>query len=152
MEYSSPCDPSPCGIHAKCEENNGVGSCTCIESYFGNPFEGCRPECVINSDCAPMLACIQNKCKDPCPGVCAQNAICQVVNHLPSCYCPPGKTGNAYVNCVEKVEGMFYNFEPLFLGLLNVLTFSLLRSSVEYRLRETHPVYSFAVWTKQSMS
>lgn len=72
---------------------------------MGNPYEGCRPECVINSDCAPMLACIQNKCKNPCPGVCAPNAICQVVNHLPSCHCPPGLAGNAYQYCVTKVEG-----------------------------------------------
>lgn len=55
-----------------------------------------------------MLACVQNKCKDPCPGVCAPNAMCQVVNHLPSCNCPPGLTGNAYVNCIEKEEGIFY--------------------------------------------
>lgn len=54
-----------------------------------------------------MLACIQYKCRDPCPGICAPNGICQVVNHLPSCYCPPGLTGNAYVNCIEKLEGMF---------------------------------------------
>lgn len=115
IEYSSPCDPSPCGINAECSERNGAGSCRCVESYVGNPYEGCRPECVINSDCASMLACIQNKCKDPCPGICAPNGICQVVNHLPSCYCPPGLTGNAYTYCVEKVEGVYsvvhYNFK-----------------------------------------
>lgn len=108
IEYSSPCEPSPCGLNAECTERNGAGACKCIDTYVGNPYEGCRPECVINTDCPPMLACIQNKCKDPCPGICAPNGICQVVNHLPSCYCPPGLTGNAYVNCIEKVEGMYH--------------------------------------------
>lgn len=107
IEYSSPCDPSPCGINAECLERNGAGACRCEKSFVGNPYEGCRPECIVNSDCPPMLACMQNKCKNPCPGICAPNGICQVVNHLPSCYCPPGLTGNAYVNCIDKDEGMF---------------------------------------------
>lgn len=107
IDYSSPCEPSPCGLNAICTERNNAGSCKCVDSFIGNPYEGCRPECVINSDCSPMQACVQNKCKDPCPGVCASNAICQVVNHIPSCYCPPGLTGNAYTYCVEKVEGMY---------------------------------------------
>lgn len=110
VSYSSPCEPSPCGLNAECTERNGAGACKCIESYIGNPYEGCRPECVINTDCPPMQACVQNRCKDPCPGVCASNAICQVVNHLPSCYCPPGFTGNAYSYCIEKVEGKILIF------------------------------------------
>ncbi|CAK1581918.1 unnamed protein product, partial [Parnassius mnemosyne] len=104
IEYSSPCDPSPCGLNAICTERNGAGSCKCVDSYVGNPYEGCRPECVINSDCPPTLACVQNKCKDPCPGICALNGICQVINHLPSCYCPPGLTGDAYSYCKENEE------------------------------------------------
>lgn len=39
-------------------------------------YEGCRPECVLSSDCPSDKACIRNKCKDPCPGVCGLNAEC----------------------------------------------------------------------------
>lgn len=42
---------------------------------------------------------MQNKCKDPCPGTCGQNAQCDVVNHIPMCSCPSGFTGNAFVTC-----------------------------------------------------
>lgn len=43
---------------------------------------------------------MQNKCKDPCPGTCGSNAICEVYNHIPMCRCPEGMHGNAFVNCV----------------------------------------------------
>lgn len=98
-EPISPCTPSPCGANAICKEQNGAGSCTCIEDHFGNPYEGCRPECVLNSDCASNRACIRNKCQDPCPGTCGQNADCQVVNHLPSCTCWTGYEGDPFRYC-----------------------------------------------------
>lgn len=95
----NPCTPSPCGANAVCKERNGAGSCACLPDYLGNPYEGCRPECVMNSDCGSNLACINNKCKDPCPGTCGQNADCQVVNHLPSCTCRSGYTGDPFKYC-----------------------------------------------------
>ena len=98
-EPLAPCTPSPCGANAVCREQNGAGSCTCLPEYFGNPYEGCRPECVINSDCASNRACLRNKCQDPCPGTCGQNADCQVINHLPSCNCRPGYTGDPFRYC-----------------------------------------------------
>jgi hypothetical protein len=98
-EHLSPCSPSPCGANAQCREQNGAGACTCLQDYIGNPYEGCRPECVLNSDCPYNKACIKNKCQDPCPGTCGQNAICQVVNHLPSCTCNPGYTGDPFRYC-----------------------------------------------------
>jgi hypothetical protein len=99
MERPTPCMPSPCGSNAVCRELNGAGSCTCLPDYLGNPYEGCRPECVLNTDCASNRACIRNKCQDPCPGTCGQNANCQVVNHLPSCTCQPGFTGDPFRFC-----------------------------------------------------
>lgn len=99
VENINPCFPSPCGANAICREQNNAGSCTCIADYIGNPYEGCRPECVLNSDCPSNKACISNKCKDPCPGTCGQNAECQVVNHLPSCTCIPGYTGDPFRYC-----------------------------------------------------
>lgn len=96
-----PCDPSPCGMNAICKERNGVGSCTCLPDYTGDPYEGCRPECVQNSDCIPTKACINNKCKDPCFGACGLNAQCHVYNHQPSCSCLSGYTGDPLKSCHE---------------------------------------------------
>lgn len=98
-EQSTPCSPSPCGSNAFCREQNGAGACQCLPEYEGNPYEGCRPECVLNSDCQSNRACIRNKCADPCPGSCGQNAVCQVINHLPSCTCNYGYTGDPYHTC-----------------------------------------------------
>lgn len=99
QEVPRPCEPSPCGANAICREQNGAGSCTCLSDYIGNPYEGCRPECVLNSDCASNRACIRNKCVDPCPGTCGQNADCHVVNHLPQCSCRSGYTGDPFRYC-----------------------------------------------------
>lgn len=99
QERPTPCIPSPCGSNAICREQNGAGSCACLPDYIGNPYEGCRPECVLNSDCPSNRACVRNKCQDPCPGTCGQNANCQVVNHLPSCTCITGYTGDPFRFC-----------------------------------------------------
>ena len=101
---SRPCEPSPCGANAECRERKGAGSCTCLPEYFGDPYVGCRPECVMNNDCPRNRACMNNKCKDPCPGTCGSNAECSVVNHGPSCTCIPGYEGNPFTACSPKVE------------------------------------------------
>lgn len=95
----SPCTPSPCGANAICKEQSGVGSCICLSDYIGNPYEGCRPECVMNSDCPANRACIRSKCQDPCPGACGQNSLCQVINHAPTCICIQGYTGDPFRFC-----------------------------------------------------
>lgn len=102
VEISTPCSPNPCGSNANCQEQNGAGSCQCQPNYYGNPYEGCRPECILNSDCSSNKACSNNKCIDPCPGTCAQNAECQVINHLPSCVCFADFTGDPYRFCSIK--------------------------------------------------
>lgn len=101
---TSPCTPSPCGPNAICKEQNGVGSCTCLPEFIGNPYEGCRPECVINSDCPSNLGCIRSKCQNPCPGTCGPNSNCQVINHLPTCTCVPGFTGDPFRYCQQIEE------------------------------------------------
>lgn len=100
-----PCNPSPCGSNAQCFK----GQCTCLPEFQGDPYSGCRPECVMSSDCDRTKACIGNKCKDPCPGVCASTAICSVVNHIPMCSCPERMTGNAFIEC-HPVLGNYVNF------------------------------------------
>lgn len=99
VEHLNPCNPSPCGANALCKEKNGAGSCTCLPEYFGDPYTGCRPECVTNTDCSRDKACVNNKCRDPCPGICGINAECRVNNHAPSCICLPGYTGNPTSAC-----------------------------------------------------
>lgn len=98
-----PCNPSPCGPNAQCD--NGI--CTCLAEYQGDPYVGCRPECVLNNDCSRNLACINNKCRDPCPGTCGQNALCTTINHIPTCTCLEGYQGNAFVLCT-KIPGKYF--------------------------------------------
>lgn len=90
------CNPSPCGPNTDCNE----GKCTCLLEYKGDPYEGCRPECVLNTDCPLDKACLRNKCVDPCVGTCGQNALCNIYNHIPMCTCPIGMTGNAFLSCL----------------------------------------------------
>lgn len=99
-----PCTPNPCGVNAVCREQNGAGSCSCLPEYFGDPYVGCRPECVMNSDCPRTRSCINSKCVDPCPGTCGSNAECYVVNHAPSCTCIAGYIGNPFTACTPEPE------------------------------------------------
>ena len=94
-----PCNPSPCGINALCSERNDAASCTCIRDYTGNPYIECKPECVVNAECPRHLACVNQHCVDPCPGVCGAHATCSVQNHYPLCRCDPGYEGDAFVSC-----------------------------------------------------
>lgn len=94
-EYVDRCQPSPCGANAQC--NDGV--CSCLPEFHGDPYSGCRPECVLNSDCSRDKACLRSKCLNPCPGTCGENAICDVINHIPMCRCPDGTAGSAFIRC-----------------------------------------------------
>lgn len=103
-EPYDPCLLSPCGKNAICTAVDGIAKCTCIPPFVGNPYmDGCEAECIINQDCESHLACFNQHCRDPCPGVCGANAHCEVVNHLPMCSCLPGYTGDPFRACkVEK--------------------------------------------------
>lgn len=105
----NPCSPSPCGPNALC--NNGI--CTCIVDYQGDPYIGCKPECILSSECPRDKACIRLKCVDPCPGTCGQNAECAVINHIPTCTCISGYSGNAFILCTKipgtKSQTLTYN-------------------------------------------
>lgn len=95
-----PCSPNPCGNNAICTVNNGLVRCTCIPPYIGNPYVGgCKPECIINADCSSHLACLNQHCRDPCPGVCGANAQCDVANHIPVCSCLKGYSGDPFQGC-----------------------------------------------------
>ena len=94
-----PCNPSPCGINAVCREVGQSASCTCIRDYTGNPYIECKPECVVNAECPRHLACVNQHCVGPCPGVCGHHATCSVTNHVPQCRCDPGYQGDAFTAC-----------------------------------------------------
>lgn len=109
-EHLSPCNPSPCGPNSECLERNGAGACHCFAGYFGNPYEACRPECILNSDCPMTKACQQQKCRDPCPGACGVGADCIVINHLPTCNCLLGYTGDPYRSCSKPKERKRFHY------------------------------------------
>lgn len=96
--YSNPCEPTPCGPNSHCHEVNGHAVCSCQVDYIGIPPQ-CRPECVVSSECPQDKACIKQKCTDPCPNTCGENAFCKVVNHNPICSCTRGFTGDPFVRC-----------------------------------------------------
>lgn len=98
-EEINPCTKSPCGPNAKCTERNNAAACTCLQGYFGDPYLGCRPECVTNNDCDIDKSCSNNKCVDPCQGACGINALCSVSHHTPICHCIEGYEGNPMVSC-----------------------------------------------------
>jgi len=95
---TNPCIPSPCGPNSQCLVKRDVPSCSCLPEFVGPP-PNCRPECISNSECANHLACINQKCKNPCSGSCASNAECHVISHTPHCSCPVGFTGDPNILC-----------------------------------------------------
>lgn len=97
-EPTNPCVPSPCGLNAQCQVRNQLPSCTCLPNFNGSP-PNCRPECASNSECPSHLACINQKCKDPCPGACGTYALCHVISHTPMCTCQDGYVGNPMIQC-----------------------------------------------------
>lgn len=85
-------------------------ACSCLPNYIGIP-PNCRPECTINPECPAHLACIQQKCRDPCVGLCGVNAQCSVVNHHAICTCVADYFGNAFSVCEPVLKGKStYNF------------------------------------------
>ena len=111
-----PCNPSPCGANSQCHEIYGQAVCSCLSNYVDSP-PSCRPECVVNSECSPKKACINQKCTDPCPGVCGLNARCEVINHSPICSCLERHIGDPFTRCslIEKpgIKEILYEFKTL---------------------------------------
>lgn len=94
------CNPSPCGPFSRCEQTNGRVSCTCLPNYRSSP-PFCMPplnECTTSESCATNLACVNQRCIDPCPNSCGRGAVCNVVNRSPICTCPTG-FGDPLIMC-----------------------------------------------------
>lgn len=101
-EPINPCVPSPCGPNSVCRVNNNRAICSCLPNYIGRA-PNCRPECTIDSDCPTNLACVCDKCKDPCIGTCGPNAQCTVLYHRPHCSCLNGFTGDPFGGCQRDI-------------------------------------------------
>ena len=105
-EIVDPCNE--CGLNTQCKrQSNGKVRCECLPHYFGDPRVECQPECVVSSDCSKNMACVQQKCSDPCIGTCGIKAECQVVNHEAVCFCPQEYTGSPFVSCKRIIESEF---------------------------------------------
>lgn len=102
VQDENPCIPSPCGQYSICNVQHSRPVCSCLPNYLGRP-PNCRPECVVNSDCAMNLACVNERCKDPCPGSCGPNAECRVASHAPYCQCLNGYSGDPFIGCIKVV-------------------------------------------------
>ncbi|CAL8079227.1 unnamed protein product [Orchesella dallaii] len=100
FKCKNPC-ANACGTLANCEIRNHRAVCSCPKDYLGDPYTRCYPECTTHSECAPHLACIGLKCKDPCVGACGVGAECRVdkYNHKAICSCPKGFTGHPFTEC-----------------------------------------------------
>lgn len=95
---ANPCLRNPCGPYSNCRVVGQTSACSCLPNYIGRPPQ-CRPECTIDSECPANLACINERCKDPCVGSCGLSTVCTVVNHSPVCTCQYLFTGDPFSGC-----------------------------------------------------
>ena len=73
-------------------------------------FTAARPECTTDPECPLHLACIQEKCQNPCSRFsCGENAECSVRNHRATCTCRTGYEGDPYTICIERKTVWFEN-------------------------------------------
>lgn len=105
-------------------------ACSCIQGYVSSP-PNCRPECTINSECSGNQACINQKCRDPCPGSCGINAKCAVVNHNAVCSCNPGYTGDPFKGC-SIYQGRIFFITFTKITNMNILYFVLADCNTHY--------------------
>lgn len=97
-ETGNPCVPAPCGPNSKCVDIRGSPACSCLPDYLGRP-PNCRPECMTSPDCPANLACVNQRCANPCIGACGIHSQCTVIKHNPNCQCEPGYTGDPFSGC-----------------------------------------------------
>lgn len=147
MEPIYPCTPSPCGPNSQCKELNNQAVCSCLPTFIGSP-PMCRPECTTSAECPTNLACVNKKCKDPCPGVCGHSAYCRVINHSPMCICNLGFTGDPFSIC-NPIQSNYY----LLLTFLERFYYILytFRCSRTVTSATNKSVYTITMWSLFSM-
>ena len=66
-------------------------------------FSAIKPECTTDPECPDHLACIREKCQNPCfTTTCGVNAECRVTKHRAVCVCNQGFVGDPYRICEER--------------------------------------------------
>ncbi|XP_029178983.1 neurogenic locus notch homolog protein 3 [Nylanderia fulva] len=97
---SGGCESYTCGVNARCTMSEGRPVCSCYNLHMGDPLARCvRVECLINDDCPYNRVCTNNRCVDPCVGLCGVNANCVTRNHIGTCQCLPGHDGDPFSGC-----------------------------------------------------
>lgn len=131
---SDPCVPSPCGLNAQCKTIGESPSCSCLPEFTGSP-PNCRPECISNTECPNHLACINQKCKDPCPGVCGTNSECRVVSHTPNCVCIVGYVGDPFSGCILPPSKLTFLLLPKLKNIYTYCTYIALIKIIPHQLK-----------------
>lgn len=100
---------NPCSTRAECKPQNHMAVCKCPTGTIGNPYIDCRtellPECERDTDCPSKLACLSNKCQNPCSVLepCQSPSRCEVVPSSPVrtmiCICPEGYVSSGSGTC-----------------------------------------------------
>ena len=91
-------------------------------------FPAPRPECTTDPECPDHLACVQEKCQDPCYShSCGRNAECKAKNHRAICVCIYGYVGDPYTLCEERklLNSLFYIFNVFLVVILSKRKFNL---------------------------
>lgn len=115
----NPCIYSnPCSSLSECRVQNHIALCRCPLGFIGNPYVSCRkepePECRQDTDCPGRLACINEKCQNPCTVLqpCHNPAECLVSPTVPVrtmiCVCPIGyiSSGSGTCNPLPPLQGV----------------------------------------------
>jgi hypothetical protein len=128
----NPCAaPDVCAPNANCRVRRHQAVCTCPDGYIGSPQISCslpiKPECTTDAECPDHLACIREKCQNPCfTTTCGVNAECRVTRHRAICYCKQGYEGDPYRICEERKQQyhLVLHVESDFIRILLTLYFS----------------------------
>lgn len=109
-------DANPCATTALCAAQNGRATCHCPAGLIGDPFQNCfreplkeptsvqLPECRSDGECPATLACLNERCRNPCAdrNPCSAHAECRVSAHRPLCFCPEGWGGDPERQCFRR--------------------------------------------------
>ena len=110
------CSGNRCATGAECFARNHREICSCIPPLEGDGGVFCtspieadpEPECRLDHDCPPKMACIQERCQNPCQSAnpCQQGKLCDVVSShsgrpIVACSCPEGQLSNNQGYCIS---------------------------------------------------
>lgn len=93
-----------CGKNSVCSMRDHKVTCSCGPNTRGDPMIQCdQIECSDDFDCDLTKSCVNSKCIDSCslPNSCGKNAVCSTNNHVRTCECLPGFTGNPMLGCIS---------------------------------------------------